>query len=168
MTALIAYGIDPGGTTGLAVASWADDALTRAHVAQCDAGLAPDLLHTLLAMPREGQRPLGGIEAFISGRHSGRREGTQTRLLIAELVKIAAGYGVELRERSAGTVKPWATDVRLKAAGLADLTPGSAHARDAQRHLLFTACHDGGLPDPLSRRGRLTVRNLTAQELTGP
>lgn len=151
MTDLVACGADPGPSTGLAVAGWKDGRLAFAHAAQCDAGLAPDLLHLLLARfsPR-----LGGIEAFVSGAHSGRREGTVTRLLVAELSRIATRDEVTLHERAAGHVKPWATDERLRAAGLLALTPGSTHARDACRHLLFAACHDGGLPDPLSRRAR--------------
>jgi hypothetical protein len=48
-------------------------------------------------------------------------------------------------------VKPWATDERLEAAGLLDLTKGMRHARDAARHALFTAVKDGGVPDPLSK-----------------
>lgn len=167
MSELRAIGIDPGMTTGMAVAGWNDGKRTWAHVAQCDAGLAPDLLHLLLARfsPRAG-----GIEAFIPGAHSGRREGTATRLLVAELARIAAQGDVALAARSAGNVKPWATDARLKAAGLLALAPGMPHARDACRHLLFSACHDGGLPDPLSRaaqRAALQARPLTPGEMTG-
>jgi hypothetical protein len=54
--------------------------------------------------------------------------------------------------RSAADVKPWATDTRLQAAGLLDLTKGMRHARDAARHALFCAVCDFGLTDPLSRK----------------
>jgi hypothetical protein len=54
-------------------------------------------------------------------------------------------------------VKPWATDERLEAAGLLDLTKGMRHARDAARHALFTAVKDGGVPDPLSKHAHEVV-----------
>lgn len=146
---LTALGIDPGPSTGLALACWENGKLAWAHAAQCDAGLAPDLLRLLLGLLRPS---LGGIEAFVPGAHSGTSAGDVTRQLIRELGETAAAQGLELRERTAGLVKPWATDTRLKAAGLLALTPGSAHARDACRHLLYTACSSGGLADPLSRR----------------
>ena len=57
----------------------------------------------------------------------------------------------KLHIRTAGEVKPWATDKRLHTAGLLDLTAGMRHARDAARHALYSAVRDYGLPDPLSR-----------------
>jgi hypothetical protein len=54
--------------------------------------------------------------------------------------------------RTAALVKPWATDKRLVAAGLLDITRGLPHARDGARHALFSAHHDSGAPDPLSSR----------------
>lgn len=149
MTELRICGADPGLTTGIAASCWEDGKLKFAHVFQCDGPSAPDLLHFVLSFygPFDG----GGIEAFIPGAHSGRGEGTFTRLLVAELGTIAAGYELELRERRATDVKPWATSARLTAAGLLALCPGMPHAADACRHLLFCACHDWGLADPLSR-----------------
>ena len=56
--------------------------------------------------------------------------------------------------RPAATVKPWATDERLKKAGLLAVCHGMPHAADAMRHLLYRAVRDAGVPDPLSRRGK--------------
>lgn len=53
-----------------------------------------------------------------------------------------------LIERAAVEVKPWATDDRLKAAGLFDQTKGLRHARDAVRHALYSACRDFGARIP--------------------
>lgn len=53
-----------------------------------------------------------------------------------------------LIERAAAEVKPWATDARLKAAGLFDQTKGMPHARDAARHALYAACRDFGARIP--------------------
>lgn len=151
MTLTVA-GVDPGPSSGFAVACWADGKLQSAHALQCDSGTALDALHFLLSV--YGPVTCGGIEAFLPGAHSGRAEGSLTRRMVTELTGIAAGYDLDLKARSASTVKLWATDKRLEKAGLLALTPGSTHARDATRHVLYSAVIDGGLPDPLSRKAR--------------
>lgn len=55
-------------------------------------------------------------------------------------------------ERRACDVKPWATDSRLKTAGLIEPTTNMRHARDAARHALFSACRDFGAQVPRSVR----------------
>ncbi len=72
--------------------------------------------------------------------------------MVTELSALAADRGVKLAVRHSSAVFPWATDKRLRAAGLYEATTGLVHARAASRHALFAAVHDGGLPDPLSRR----------------
>jgi hypothetical protein len=56
--------------------------------------------------------------------------------------------------RTAAVAKAWATDIRLGRTGLLDETKGMTHARDAARHALYTACKEGNIPDPLSRKAK--------------
>ena len=150
-------GIDPGPVPGIVVLDAQAGVLLGAEVLQCTAGLAPLLLEKLiLDVPS-----LVATERFVVGRRAGRSAaaaaGARTRDLVGELRHVV---DTEQRhhgrsrwiDRSAGEVKPWATDARLDAAGLAALTKGMRHARDGARHALFAAVRDGALPDPLSRR----------------
>jgi hypothetical protein len=156
-------GIDPGPIPGIVVLSktpvgtlYAD-----AQVVQCSHQCAATVLRSLLyaepATPTAVQ-----IERFVVGRKSMRSAaaGEVTRTLIGELREVWETYdsttngrlGGHWFERSASQVKPWATDTRLAAAGLLDATKGMRHAKDAARHALYCAVHDGGIPDPLSRK----------------
>lgn len=95
-------------------------------------------------------------ERFVVGRRSAQSStpaaGARTRNMIGELEAWAGPRWRSVFARSASEVKPWATDARLDAAGLLDLTKGMRHARDAGRHALFCAVRDFGLADPLSRK----------------
>lgn len=158
MTALgRVIGVDPGPVPGFVVLDYAGSELEHVDVAQCSVGLAPRLFVSLLADDRQN---LVGIEQWVSRGRSGRsstsRAGQATRDLIGRLVQAAPFALVSPADwyaRSAGQVKPWATDARLDVAGLLEATKGMRHARDAARHALFTAVHDGGVPDPLSKKG---------------
>ena len=77
-----------------------------------------------------------------------------TRQVIADLSSLRepGGSPGSWIWRSASDVKPWARG-RLARAGLLDMTVKSVDARDAAMHALFSAVHDAGLPDPLSRKG---------------
>lgn len=157
MTAVFALGIDPGPTTGIALLYLDAPVLADGtSVFQCNAATAPWLLSALLNSRHgiAGGRTRGGIEAFVPGRGAGARRntGSATRDLARELRKVAEDAGMVLAVRNAAMVKPWATDVRLTRAGLLKLVPGMPHARDGLRHALYTAVHDCGLRDPLSRR----------------
>jgi hypothetical protein len=151
-------GIDIGDTTGMLLGTW--DRETRkaleARAFQCDREASPLLLGWILA--EYGFAICGGgIEAFVSGPRSLKLKGTKAepiRAQHADLTAIAAAAGVRLVSRPAVTVKAWSTDDRLRAAGLLDITAGQGHARDGGRHAIYAACHDRGLPDPLSRRHR--------------
>ncbi|TDB80191.1 hypothetical protein E1091_19330 [Micromonospora fluostatini] len=96
-------------------------------------------------------------ERFVVGRRAGQSSsaaaGERTRTMVGEVEAWARGaQWRRVYARSAAEVKPWATDLRLAAAGLLDLTKGMRHARDAARHALYCAVRDLGLADPLSRR----------------
>jgi hypothetical protein len=147
-------GIDPGPTTGVAVAYW-DGGWSYPGAYQCDAKSAPAMLDWLLK-----QNAALGVRAqteeFRLGTGAGARgkPASATRSLADELTGMLDRAGVPYSVHPAATVKPWATDKRLEKAGLIEVTAGMPkHARDAFRHLLFCAVHDGGVPDPLSRRG---------------
>ncbi len=97
-----------------------------------------------------------GIEEFRPGTGAGARgkAASVTRSLVEELKAVLAGRGITALVRPATEVKTWCSDKKLDRAGLLEITAGMPnHARDAFRVLLFTACHNGGVPDPLSKKG---------------
>lgn len=140
-------GIDPGPTPGIVVLDIVEPGqLVNVDVVQCSAGL----LYTVLAALQPvapGRRYLVAVERFVV---RGRANAAQA--MTRDQVAAIAGAQPGAIQRSAAMVKPWATDARLEAAGLAEATKGMRHARDAARHALFCAVHDAGLPDPLSKR----------------
>lgn len=155
-------GIDPGPVPGI-VHLWPHGGGRRKlqiDVVQCSERAAPAVLWGLLDSARTclGQAPaLVQIEKFVVGRGSMKsgRAGGVTRDLVGRLRSEAENQpNVTVVVRPAATVKPWATDERLEAAGLLEATKGMRHARDAARHALFAAVKDGGIPDPLSRKAR--------------
>lgn len=171
-------GIDPGGTTGVALLQMRPGADgtpryapakalqvktselgadgTMARIREEFAELWPTRL-TADTMPRL----ILAVEAFVIGDRTVRSKhpeaGAAAREIIAHLRQLAFQSGIPMFERSASQVKPWATDNRLRAAGgatgfktLHAATTGLPHARDAFRHALFAARHDVHWPDPLS------------------
>jgi len=168
-------GIDPGPTTGLAVAYWHDGWVQPAAF-QCDAAAAVTLLRWVLrdnghcngrAPARKQVR--AQVEEFRLGTGAGARgpDAAATRSLSEDLAMTLMREHVPCLIRPAAAVKPWATDKRLEKAGLIRVTSGMPqHARDAFRHLLFTAVHDGGVPDPLSKSaGGASVNYRVRREL---
>lgn len=156
-------GVDPGPVPGFVVLN------RRGHTfdveaVQCTASTALCMLETLLNdfRPSLGSAPACvQIEDFVVRRAASKsgRAGAVTRALVGRLEREAGGHqDVKVVTRSAAQVKPWATDERLKAVktGGTDLldvvSHVGRHARDAARHALFCAVHDGGIPDPLSTR----------------
>lgn len=159
-------GIDPGPITGVVwlklainrpganlVAEGAQ--LVKAHAMQ----ITPDMLIGVLDAVRLTMFEPDAVayERFVVGRRAGRSStaaaGATTRDTVGALQAWAREHG-PVYARSAADVKPWATDTRLAAAGLLDITKGMRHAKDGARHALYCAVKDYGLPDPLSRRGR--------------
>lgn len=102
---------------------------------------------------------LVGVEAFIAG--SNQRHGRGQKSLQDPLGMIQAlheklnglrsnGRAVFVVQRSASTVKRWATTKRLFTAQYLDGGSMSTHEVDALRHGLYAACHTGIARDPLA------------------
>lgn len=144
-------GVDPGGTTGIAILHLST---RRWEFAQVTEGLVlPIIKHHILACGTVPNGTLIAVEKFVVGPRAGKSAhagaGKTARELIGQL-RVAAGSQITFAERSASTVKKWATDRRLVAAGVPSLK-GMPHAGDGARHALYAAVHDRGLRDPLSR-----------------
>lgn len=160
-------GCDPGPTCGLALAYWDEDKWVFPAAYQCDADSAPALLEWLVELNKYVPVQVQ-VEEFRAGTGPGARgrHATVTRTLVDLLTVVLESSSTAIyKVRPAASVKPWATDKRLAAAGLLDVCHGMPHAADAMRHLLFTACHDGGVPDPLSKAG-YTLRAVPDPLLT--
>jgi len=155
-------GIDPGPVVGVALLALGRNnrgdgsicpwRITERHALQ----VTPGLLGTVLDALGPSAHAVA-VERFVVGpraaRSSTAKAGGAARDIVGQVTDWADRYALNLCLRSAAEVKPWATDERLIAAGLLDLTTGMRHARDATRHALFCAVRTYGLPDPLSKRG---------------
>jgi hypothetical protein len=156
---MFVLGIDPGaGATGITLLEldWTAGKLGARSFA-CSAGAAEWLLRAILDDTEDRCGPgqvRGGIEAFAPGNGPGARikTGLITRDLVTDLAGVAAEYGVPLTARYASVAKTWATDARLRKAGLYQLTGKSPDMRDSARHSLLEACQNCGWPDPLSKK----------------
>ena len=157
MTHICAIGIDPGPVPGFFLALWRPGEKTAALALawQCPADEAPALLEDILDVQGD-IITCGQIEEFRTGRGAGARgrNADRTRGSLGELDEVAAEHGLRLAIRHSSQVMPWASDKRLQEAGLYAVTRGKQHARAASRHCLYCAVADGGLPDPLSKKGQ--------------
>jgi hypothetical protein len=152
-------GMDPGPGTGIGLLRrepWPLTAGSSARAFQANLASAPWLLRAILneieGSCRAG-RVRGGIEGFAPGHGAGAaKHGSTVSRQVEELAEICAEFGVPLQARHAALAKNWATDTRLKKAGLYDITAGGTHSRDSMRHALMTAVQDCGWLDPLSKR----------------
>jgi hypothetical protein len=150
---LVVLGADPGPTTGLILAAWDTDRLVLVEclALECTGAMAPKLLDVLLRTPYGVMARRAGGEAFVTRARSQSLRGASASgmaTIIGELSSVAEAHGLTMALRSAGLVKPWATDKRLAAAGLIEPTEKFTDSRDAARHMLFCAVHDCGLPVP--------------------
>lgn len=158
MTRVLVVGVDPGATTGICALAFppvvthqpgepwhARDVI----VLECTSADSSARI-TEITDAHPGYEIILAVEKFVvsgrAGRSATAAAGHATRELIAYL-----GYVYDtVHVRPAVTVKLWATDKRLQAAGLYAPTRGRPHARDAARHALFTAVRSGVTRDPLS------------------
>lgn len=162
MSSLICVGVDPGPTPGVAVLIYDGEGqrCTWRAVFQCDADNVQWLAGSALHWRGGAVRRILAVEKFVVGGRAGRsstpKAGAVTRDMVGALEQVAHQELAQYVLRSASEVKPWATDERLVKAGFV-LPKGMPHARDAARHCLFAAVHDGGIPDPLSKAAGLKV-----------
>ena len=154
----VVVGVDPGPTPGIcALLYHPERALADFRVMQINARGCMGAVQWLLNSEwGDGHRGLVAVERFVVGRraviNSAHDAGQITRNLIGALFELGDSYEVEVKVRSAAEVKPWATDDRLKKAGLLSSALGMPHARDGCRHALFCAVADLGVADPLSKK----------------
>ena len=157
MSARTVIGIDPGPVPGLVLLRFEPGVvLLQAGAMQSTHQLLPEILEGLLTTQLDDDA-LVQIERFVVGPRAARSStptaGEQTRQVVWAVQQVARRCDVELVARNAVAVKLWATDQRLTAAGLTQMTKGMRHARDAARHALFAAVDQAEAPDPLSRSG---------------
>ena len=155
-------GCDPGPTTGLSFLDYADEKLVGWTVLQVDGNSAPGVLTAILAQGYAGPSAAPGfhpgrigkryaqVEPFITGQGAGTRgpKADYTRQEAFKLLELLQMWGYAVQLRKAADVKPWASDKRLKAAGILR-PPENRHGNDASRHAIFCAAHDARMPDPL-------------------
>lgn len=146
-------GVDPGPTPGLVRLHCQNGRLVPdwTHVVQCTANALPEIVGAFLDNGRDvWPSTVVQVERFVT---RGRTNSAQRQTLdqVGFLQSIADVTGAAVVLRNASQVKAWATDARLEAAGLLEACKGMRHARDAARHALYAAVHDGAIPDPLSK-----------------
>lgn len=152
----LVIGVDPGGTTGLAAVEYTPERGYRlvahlgvpfsppevvGHIATWQVTLA-ELAHT--------DAWWIAAERFVVSRRAGRSAtaaaGQRARDTLGAL---EAAFPGRIKLRNAAAAKGWATDARLKAAGLWPVQ-GRPHTTDAARHALYFQVVNLGNPDPLS------------------
>lgn len=155
--AVLVVGVDPGPIPGVvALGRVADDRPTTPSVFQTDPHSVLWLVEKALGTSGPAVRRILAVERFVLGPRSSRlstsRAAALTRDMVGALMLLGDELaGVTVVQRCAAEVMPWATDKRLAAVGLLEMTKGMQHARAAGRHALFAAVRDGRLPDPLSK-----------------
>jgi hypothetical protein len=186
--ALRVLGVDPGGTTGMALLELSREdggrhALytpyttithTLYQYASIEAArgaleaLKPDLIavESWVAMRRAGRlsgyRKGGRIAADLAAEVGALGEGPSTASAKALLM---AGEPIDgspyVVSNNAARAKKWATDRRLAAAGIRGRKTADRHALDGARHALFAATELGLIEDPLMVQARRAQRRRT-------
>lgn len=155
------FGVDPGPLPGIVrlhlVPAGAAALTTRLASAEAVQSTPGALTAVLDGLAAGSSRTALALERYVVGSRAARSAAAAAGSATRGMVGVVEAWGnvhcYRVHLRCAADVKPWATDERLHALGLIDLTKGMRHARDAGRHALFAAVRDYGLPDPLSRRG---------------
>lgn len=159
----VVIGFDPGPVPGIcALLCEARGALIAPPVVvQCSQTIALPILRLMIQRAEPDPVLIAGERYVVRARAGRSRTSTAaqaTRDLNGQLETLV-NERVRVVQRPAAHVMPWATNERLVAAGLWQPTVGVKDARAAARHALFCACHDLGVPDPLSRRGGVGGRS---------
>lgn len=140
MTNVSILGLDPGPTPGMV--------MLEVNTAQRVKSVRV-LTHTAVDVAIQ-QADWVAVERFIIGNATTRRTRAGSMATIAmttDAYRLAMELGKQVQYLPAGTVKPWATDLKLRAWGLYEPTVGGGgHARDAARHALYMAVRGKLLP----------------------
>lgn len=158
-------GLDPGPATGMCLLDYENGRLVGRTLLTTDGASAVVALKGLL-MAFYGDRSgtsivgkrIGSLEKFVTGQSAGSRgkAADVTRQLVMELAEVLQMFGYRTAIRSAGDVKPWATDKLLLAAQIPEQVVKREefrHAADAARHCLFGAKEAGVIRNPLLEKG---------------
>ena len=136
-------GLDPGPAPGVVVLELADGKVSGLLVVPAPPENVPELIRTRLG----GLVDLVALEKFLVSPGTARRTRGGSELAMSQAVtwkQLAKSQGLPVQYLPAGTVKPWATDTKLKALGLYQPTAvGGGHHRDACRHALYMAARRG-------------------------
>lgn len=154
-------GGDPGPATGLCLLDYENGRLIGRMLLQAVAADAPLVLRELL-IARQHMPPgkrVASLEKFVDGRSAGStgKPAAVTRQLVMELAEVCQMFGYRTEIRPAADVKPWASDRRLKAAGVVTgaMHGDMNHAYDAARHCLYGARAAGVITDPMRTRTKM-------------
>jgi hypothetical protein len=152
---LIVLGVDPGplaGVVGLRYSSQTRQQSAAPVVVQVSANA---LLPVLRALMPAGCQVVLAYEMYVvsarSARASNPTANALTRSVCGQLSTLGSDH-VFVMQRSMGQISEWASDARLTALGVFELTKQMRHARSAARHAAYSAKVDLQMPDPLSRR----------------
>lgn len=147
----LVIGIDPGGTTGLAAVEYTPEQGYRllAHLGvPIDAPEAVRQVGVLAGATLKGPWWIAA-ERFVVNRRAGRSgtaaAGERARSILGAL---EAAFPGRVKLRNASVMKAWATNDRIRRAGLWP-PQGRPHTRDAVGHALYFQVTSLGNPDPL-------------------
>jgi hypothetical protein len=147
-------GCDPGPTTGLCLLEYAGDVIVGRTSVQVDGDSAQYVLEAVLraylADPERVVKRYAEVEAFVTGQGAGTKGGNAdyTRQEVFKFTEQLQMWGYSVKIRKAADIKTWASDKRLKAAGILR-SPENRHSNDGGRHAIFCATHDAFRSDPL-------------------
>ena len=162
MGTVVVVGVDPGPTPGVVGLLIEEGQITDLQLAQTSAGIVGLTVggivmrwkgHPQITDARDAA-VLIGVERFVSGARAARSSSAGAGRITRDMDGVIERCGVELGavvvQRSAVQVKAWATDERLKKAGI-EIPKSMRHTVDGARHSLYAAVHAGHLPDPMSK-----------------
>lgn len=141
-------GLDPGVSTGIVLGIYNSlHGKWTIHAFQCTADSAPWLLEQLICTYNVN---FVAAESFVTSNGAGAKgkDADTTKKVLYQAEFVIRDHNLLFHQYPAGIVKPWATDKRLAKIGF-PLGPKFRDARDAGRHMLYSAVKFAQAPDPL-------------------
>jgi hypothetical protein len=156
----VVIGVDPGPRPGIVGLRYSPGKVRTAAPAiiQCTLNVAIPLIQAII--PADVRRIILSFEPFVMGARSSKvsspaASAATARFCGALQAMAHNNHRIIIRHHQASQVKPWGCEERLERAGLLLLVKGMTHARDGAKQALYSASHDAGVPDPLSRKHTL-------------